>query len=70
MSTVDVEITIRPRGRPRPQTVQASAPRIPRIAKLMALAIKFQDMVARGEVQDYADLAHLGYVIFHNQSMT
>jgi hypothetical protein len=28
----------------------------------MALAIKFQDMVDRGEVRDYADLAHLGHV--------
>jgi len=28
----------------------------------MALAIKFQDMVNRGEVRDYADLARLGYV--------
>lgn len=36
--------------------------RIPRISRLMALAIKFQDMVDRGEVRDYADLARLGYV--------
>lgn len=28
----------------------------------MALAIKFQDMVARGEVRDYADIARLGHV--------
>ena len=28
----------------------------------MALAIKFQDMIDRGEVRDYADLARLGYV--------
>jgi hypothetical protein len=28
----------------------------------MALAIKFQDMVHRGEVRDYADLSRLGYV--------
>ena len=28
----------------------------------MALAIKFQDMVDRGEVRDYADLARLGHV--------
>jgi len=28
----------------------------------MALAIKFQDMVDRGEVRDHADLARLGYV--------
>jgi|SRR5687767_14761652 len=65
MSTVDVEIAIRSKGRNRlknPTEPTASAPRIPRITRLMALAIKFQDMVDRGEVRDYADLARLGYV--------
>jgi len=28
----------------------------------MALAIRFQEMVNRGEVRDYADIARLGYV--------
>ena len=28
----------------------------------MALAIRFDDLVRRGEVSDYADLARLGYV--------
>ena len=37
-------------------------PCVPRISRLMALAIKFQDLVDRGEVRDYADLARLGYV--------
>jgi hypothetical protein len=36
--------------------------RLPRVTRLMALAIKFQDMVSRGEVRDYADIARLGYV--------
>ena len=40
----------------------SSRPQIPRITRLMALAIKFQGMVDRGEVRDYADLARLGYV--------
>ena len=30
--------------------------------RLMALAIKFEAMVERREVRDYADLARLGYV--------
>jgi hypothetical protein len=52
----------RRRGRPaNPEAVKDVPPRIPRIARLMALAIKFQDMVDRGEVRDYADLARLGY---------
>jgi len=38
------------------------ASRIPRITRLMALAIKFDDMIRRGEVRDYADLARLGHV--------
>ena len=37
-------------------------PHLPRLTRLMALAIKFQGMVDRGEVEDYADLAELGYV--------
>jgi hypothetical protein len=65
--TVDVEITIQRRGRrpgrPKAQAAQQEAgPRIPRITRLMALAIKFQDMVDRGEIRDYADLARLGFV--------
>jgi hypothetical protein len=35
---------------------------VPRITRLLALAIKFQEMVDRGEVRDYADLARLGHV--------
>jgi hypothetical protein len=67
MSTVDVEIIIRPQGRGKTRrstrtNEEAANPGIPRIARLMALAVKFQDMVERGEVHDYADLARLGYV--------
>jgi len=48
-------------GRPaKLKPVPELPPRIPRIARLMALATKFQDMVDRGEVRDYADLARLG----------
>ena len=61
MSTVDVQVTLKLRGRAKlPQ--EPAAPRMRRITRLMALAIKFQDMVDRGEVRDYADLARLGYV--------
>ena len=37
-------------------------PRIPRISRLMALAIKMQGMLDRGEVRDYAELARLAQV--------
>lgn len=36
--------------------------RVPRISRLMALAIRFEVLVRRGEVADYADLARLGHV--------
>lgn len=36
--------------------------RVPRISRLMALAIKFEDYVRNGLVQDYAELARLGRV--------
>ena len=62
MSTLDVEVTIVPKKQRRERLQIAAPPRIPRITRLMALAIKLQDMVDRGEVRDYADLARLGYV--------
>ncbi len=34
----------------------------PRVSRIMALAIRFDDLVRRGEVSDHADLARLGYV--------
>ena len=66
---VEVALSLRPRrpkANPNARTATAAEspgpPRIPRVTRLMALAIKFQDMVDRGEVRDYADLARLGYV--------
>ena len=65
---VEVTLPVRQRGgeagkTPKDQARSTSArQRIPRITRLMALAIKFQDMVDQGEVRDYADIARLGYV--------
>jgi hypothetical protein len=52
------------RGRPRKEAtpVQAATGRLPRIARLIALAIKFDGMLREGVVTDYADLARLGLV--------
>jgi hypothetical protein len=70
-SAIQVEVTlpVRPRrhergkgGQPDSVSDAGSRSRVPRITRLMALAIKFQAMVERGEVRDYADLARLGYV--------
>ncbi|OAI54117.1 hypothetical protein AYO47_03445 [Planctomyces sp. SCGC AG-212-M04] len=40
----------------------ATAGRVPRITKLMALAIKFDQMIRDGVVKDQAELARLGFV--------
>jgi hypothetical protein len=56
------------RNRKRLQQGKAPIPRpvvpgnIPRISRLMALAIRFEGLIISGEVQDYADLARLGFV--------
>lgn len=36
--------------------------RIPRVSRLMALAIRFEQFVREGVVKDYAELARLGHV--------
>ena len=45
---------------PTPHPVEPG--NIPRISRLMALAIRFEGLVNQGEVRDYADLARLGSV--------
>jgi hypothetical protein len=65
MSNVEIEFRLdqpvrRPREEAGPQ--KDAPPRIPRIARLLALAIKVQDMVDRGEMRDYAEVARLGHV--------
>jgi hypothetical protein len=41
---------------------KARARRLPRIARLVALAIRFDQLLRSGTVEDYAELAHLGRV--------
>lgn len=38
------------------------AGRVPRVARLMALAIRFDDLIRSGAVADYAELARLAHV--------
>lgn len=60
-----IPVTRRERARPGGKEAappEPATPKIPRLTRLMALAIKFQDMIDRGEVRDYAELADLGYV--------
>jgi len=63
-----VHFTQARRGRKQIGVCQTSDPapvvagRVPRLSRLMALAIRFDGLLARGEVRDYADLARLGHV--------
>jgi hypothetical protein len=45
-----------------PSPVEPPVGGIPRVARLMALAIRFEGLIRRGEVRDYAELARLGHV--------
>ena len=47
---------------PKPKAPDVQPGRLPRVTKLMALAIKFEELLADGTVKDYADLARLGGV--------
>ena len=50
------------RGKAPKAATPPQAGRLPRVARLMALAIKFDGMLREGVVTDYADLARLGLV--------
>jgi hypothetical protein len=45
-----------------PSEAPADSPSIPRIARLMALAIRFDTLLRAGKFRDYAELARLGRV--------
>ncbi len=47
---------------PAPQPMVAEPGRVPRVARLMALALRLDRLVRDGTVKDYAALARLGHV--------
>jgi hypothetical protein len=68
MSTIEIPLHFARRGRggrvqasDTPVSVEGS-PRIPRVSRLMALAIRFEQMLRDGVVLDQADLARVGGV--------
>lgn len=71
-SALEVTWTFRPRsehqGRvkralePNSERRNVEAGNVPRLSRLMALAIRFAGLIRNNEVSDYADLARLGYV--------
>ncbi len=50
------------RDGPAPAPPPVEPGRVPRISRLMALAIRLDGLVRSGAVRDYADLARLGHV--------
>jgi len=68
--TVEFAVHFRNGDKGRRRLRQGAAPspppvepgRIPRISRLMALAIHFDALIGKGVVRDYADLARLGGV--------
>jgi hypothetical protein len=47
---------------PAPNEPSLPLGRIPRVSKLMALALRFDDMLRSGAIASYAELARLGHV--------
>ena len=47
---------------PRPEVRPVPPGKVPRISRLMALAIRFDRLIATGEVADQAEMARLGHV--------
>jgi hypothetical protein len=54
--------TLRRQQRCRQNAADLATGRVPRLARLLALAIKFDALVGAGTIRNYADLAHLGHV--------
>lgn len=64
---ITIETTIHFKRRGKTKKIQAGERlkvpgRIPRVALLMALAIRFEDLLREGAVLDYAELARLAHV--------
>lgn len=47
---------------PAPVKMTSRLGRVPRVTRLMALAIRFDEMIRIGRVKDHAELARLGHV--------
>jgi hypothetical protein len=66
--TIDCDVHFERRGHGARKELAAGPapapppPRIPRLARLMALALRYEAMVRTGQAQDFAELARLGHV--------
>src|SRR5215831_14226556 len=50
------------RGRKKRLAIPVAAKRLPRLARLMALAIRMENLIRAGGLIDYSELAQLGHV--------
>jgi hypothetical protein len=67
--TIEVPVSFQPLGRcgrkgvvPPEEKPSLSPGRVPRVARLMALALRLEELVRTGQVRDYTELASLGHV--------
>ncbi|MBU0990940.1 MAG: hypothetical protein KJ737_00485 [Proteobacteria bacterium] len=60
--TVECKIELNRNARGTVPSEEPVKGRIPRITKLMALAIHFDQLIEKGYLQDYSEIAKLGYV--------
>ena len=67
--TIEVPVDFQPLGRcgrkgAAPGEEEPSLPpgRVPRVARLMALALRLEELVRTGQVRNYTELASLGHV--------
>lgn len=66
VNSLQVTFTLKTRKKgekaPREDQKTLKPGNVPRVSKLLALAIRMEGLVQCGEVRDYADLARLGFV--------
>jgi hypothetical protein len=67
--TIEVSVSFPHSGRGNPKELRSDADsaslpagRVPRVARLMALALRLDELVRTGQVASYSDLAALGHV--------
>jgi hypothetical protein len=67
--TIEVPVAFQPIGRcgrrgvaPRAEKPSLPPGRVPRVARLMALALRLDELVRTGQVRNYTELASLGQV--------
>jgi hypothetical protein len=60
--TVECNLRLPGRGQERYRSIPGPINRVPRISRLMALAIKMEHLVRVGGIANYSELAQLGHV--------